>query len=279
MIYTRYFCISFLSLVFLLGMNVLEAMGQTGLSVSPPRSYFTVESGKSETKKLLISNPSKTHTLELSVSLGDWEYDSLGNNVMKEAGTLKTSSAGWIEVLPQSFFSIAPGTSHEIEVKMTVPDTLSDEVPVHTTMLYVTQINPVDGLNEQGANIRAAIQSGVKLFHRKPITRKAELDIQNFRYQKEKGEHLKLYFENTGNVWIDGTISCELLNQSTGEKIRIKDVVFYSMPGDQRVMYLKLPEERLSPGKYMATALIEHEHAASLQMAELIFNYEKSDSL
>ena len=59
-----------LSALLLLSWSNLRA--QTGLSVSPPRTYFTVSPGQSETKQVLISNPSKTNTLELSVSFGDW---------------------------------------------------------------------------------------------------------------------------------------------------------------------------------------------------------------
>src|SRR5690606_18725069 len=122
------------------------AVAQTGISVSPPRTYFALNPGQSETKVILVSNPSKTNTLELSVALNDWEYDQSGNNDIQYAGTLPTSNASWINVLPQSFFSLAPGASHELRVQMTVPENASDSIPVRTAMLYVTQINPTDGV-------------------------------------------------------------------------------------------------------------------------------------
>src|SRR5690606_15208791 len=96
------------------------AVAQTGISVSPPRTYFTLNPGQSESKVILVSNPSKTNTLELSVAMNDWEYDQAGNNVIQDAGTLSTSSASWINILPQSFFSLAPGASHELQVQMNV---------------------------------------------------------------------------------------------------------------------------------------------------------------
>ena len=247
---------------------------QTGLSVSPPRTYFTLDAGQSETKQILVSNPSKTTTLELSVSFNDWEYDSIGNNVMAEAGTLSNSCAEWIDILPQSFFSVAPGASYELDVRMRVPEILPDSMPVHTCMLFITQINPTDGVNEQGANIKIAVRSGVKIYHRTSVKRDANIDITNFEYKKENPNQIKFAFENIGNVWTDGTITCELLNQNTGQKVKLEDVVFYSMPGDNRELFFQLPED-LDTSKYIATAIFDYEHASSVKMAELSFDYEK----
>ena len=251
-----------------------KVTAQVGLSVSPPRTYFTLGTGQSETKQILISNPSKTNTLELSVSFGDWKYDSIGNNVMAETGVLSNSCAEWIDILPQSFFSVAPGASYEMDVRMRVPENLPDSMPVHTCMIYITQINPTDGVNEQGANIKIAVRSGVKIYHRQSVKRDANVDITNFAYEKENPNKLKFAFNNVGNVWTDGTITCELLNQNTGKKTKLEDVVFYTMPGDKRELFFNLPED-LTSSKYIATAIFDYEHAASVKMAELSFDYEK----
>jgi hypothetical protein len=247
---------------------------QTGISVSPPRTYFTVNPGGSETKKILINNPSSTNTLELSVSLNDWEYDQMGTNVILDAGQSETSSASWINILPQSFFSLAPNASYELGVQLNVPENADSSVPVHTSMLYITQINPTDGINEQGANIKIAVRSGVKIYHRYDVVKDANIEIENFAYnKKEQPNHLKLSFTNEGNIWTDGTVNCELLNQDTGAKVKLADVVFYTMPGNKRDLFLQLPEG-LAPAKYIATAIVDYEGAASVKLAELSFNYE-----
>lgn len=264
---TIYYLISFFVALPILG------HAQTSLSVSPPRTYFTLGPGQVETKKLLVSNPSKTQTLELAVSFNDWEYDSLGNNVIKEAGELKTSAAEWIEILPQSFFSLAPGASHELDIRMRVPDTLSKEIPVHTAMIFLTQINPSSGVDDKGANIKIAVRSGVKIYHRNNINRAADLEIMGFAHKTEQNDKLQFVFENQGNVWSDGTITCELLNQDTGKKTKLDDIVFYSMPGDKRTVYFQLPEN-LAAGKYIASAIMDYEHASAVKMAELTFSYE-----
>ena len=265
-----------LSLLITLSIFVTENVeAQTGISVSPPRTYFTLAKGQTETKTVLVSNPSKTNTLELSVSFNDWQYDQFGNNVISEAGTLATSNVAWINVLPQSFFSLAPGASHELQIQMKVPENADTNIPVHTSMMYITQINPSDGVNEQGANIKIAVRSGVKIYHRFASNRQPNIEISNFAYSKgENPERIKISFNNDGNVWADGTISCDLLNQDTGKKVKLEDVVFYSMPGDKRDIYLQLPET-LEKGKYIATALIDYEEASAVKLAELSFTYEK----
>jgi hypothetical protein len=118
------------------------------------------------------------------------------------------------------------------------------------------------------------VRSGVKIYHRQSVKRDANVDITNFAYSKENPNKLKFTFDNVGNVWTDGTITCELLNQNTGKKTKLEDVVFYTMPGDKRELFFYLPED-LTSSKYIATAIFDYEHAASVKMAELSFDYEK----
>jgi hypothetical protein len=251
----------------------LQSFSQTGISVSPPRTYFTSAPGQTQTKTILVSNPSKTSALDISVAINDWEYDKQGNNIIHEGGKLKTSLASWISVLPQSFFSLAPGASHEIAIQLKTPVSATDSVPVHTAMVYITQLNPTPGVDEKGANIKVAVRSGVKIYHRYDVNRKPDVDITGFSYKKSDNKKLNFTFRNTGNLWVDGTLTCDLLNQQTGEKIKLKDVVFYSMPGDDRDVEFGLPD-KLPVGKYIATAIVNFDDSSAVKVAELTFNYE-----
>lgn len=246
---------------------------QTGISISPPRVYFVIGPGQSQTEQVVVSNPSKDYPLELAVSFEDWDYSTYGDNQMYQAGTLATSCAAWISV-PEAYFSLAPGESKEINVQMTVPaDYRNDTVPVHTAILYVTQLNPHDGVDQQGANIRIAVRTGIKLYQRLPGNFNPSLEITNFQYEKKETPTLVLHFDNDGDVWADGRISLELLNQATGAKKVLTDVLFYSMPGDQRQQYLELPE-KLEAGKYIATAIVNYGEANTVKIAELEFSHE-----
>lgn len=260
--------------IVLLGVGHVPATAQTGISISPPRMYYVIGPGQSQTEKVLVSNPSADYTLELGVSFEDWEYNEFGGNRMYEPGTLNTSCAAWVSV-PEAYFSLAPGESKEFDVQMTMPaDYRNDTVPVHTAILYVTQLNPRDGVDQEGANIRIAVRTGIKLYQRMPGNHHPDLEITNFRYDKaDDAQGLILFFDNISNTWVDGRISLELLNQSTGKKTVLPDLTFYSMPGDQRQQYLALPAD-LEPARYIATAIVNYGDANTVKIAELEFSHE-----
>ena len=248
----------------------MPAIAQTGLSVTPPRVYYTISPGQQQTQKITVSNVSKTSTLDLSISLNDWAYDERGNNQIFDAGSTAISCAKWASILPSSFFSLAPGEHRDIEIQMTVPASLKDTLPVHTAMLYVSQLNPIDDVSQKGTNIKVAVRTGIKLYQRLPVARNANLDIQNFSKTKE---NLILQFANIGNVWADGTASCELLNRQTGKKTSLKDIIFYSLPGNKREVLFTLPAT-LEKGEYVASAVLNYGDEATVKLAELEFKNE-----
>lgn len=259
-------------LLVLLLLAMHAASAQTGITIGPPRVYFTIGPGQSQTEKVLVSNPSKDYTLELGVSFEDWAYNALGDNVLSEAGTLATSCAAWVSV-PQSFFSLAPGETKVLEVQMSMPAGYrNDTVPVHTCMLYVSQLNPREGTDQDGANIRIAVRTGIKLYQRLPGPYRPDIDITNFQYPAPDSKELVLSFDNTGSVWADGTMSFEILNQSDGKKVVLPDAAFYSMPGDKRKHPVGLPAD-LQPGRYTATAILNYGDHDTVKLAELEFTH------
>ncbi len=259
------------STILLLVLGCTTVHSQSGISVSPPRNYFTVAAGQSESKKILVSNPSKTTRLDLAISLNDWSYDPYGSNLIHDAGILPNSCANWISILPQSYFSLAPGETHEMELIVSPPPSTSDHIPVHTAMLYITQINPEDAVNEHGANIKVSVRTGIKIYQRAPGARLPQLEIDNFSYSNT--ENLLLEFTNNGNIWADGTLTCELINQETGIKTQLPDTIFYTIPNDSRKINISLPEH-LAKGKYIATAILNYGDDATIKMAELSFSHE-----
>lgn len=253
--------------------TAIATNAQTGVSVSPPRLYYEADPGQSNTQKVLVTNVSKNNALDLAVSLGDWQYNQKGENMMFPADSLSTSCASWVSIKTEdNYFSLQPGEAKEIDVTLTTPNTLTGETPVHTAMLYVTQMNPVDDVDSQGANIKVSVRSGIKLFHRTLENKNKKIEIQNLLFSKES-KNISLHFENQGNIWANGIIYPELLNTGTGKKTNIDRIVFYSMPGDFRETEITLPKN-LEPGKYVATILIDYGNDNTIEMAELTFTYE-----
>lgn len=261
-----------LFILFLILISSFESRAQMGISVSPPRVYYTAAPGQTWVKEVLVTNVSEEHVLELAVTLGDWNYDEFGSNLLFSADSLENSCAAWVSLAEGSYFTLKPQESKNISVEMTVSENVNRDLPVHTAMLYVTQMNPIDEVNQEGANIRVSVRSGIKLFQRFDVPRISNLDITDFSFSGEENA-LELQFSNEGNVWADGVVAAYLFNQNTGEEIELEQQGFRTLPGDLRILKLKLSEE-LKKGSYTATAMIHLENSDHVQAAELQFDHE-----
>lgn len=247
---------------------------QTGITVSPPRLYYEINANESRSELLTVTNVSADHALDLAISFGDWHYDKEGNNILLPADSLENSCAAWITVSQNnSYFSLKPGEKKEIEVTLSVPADLDNSIPVHTGMIYVTQMNPIDDINSKGANIKLNIRSGVKVYFKPTNNINKIVEITNLVYNKDN-KTIDLTFVNSGNSWSDGIIYTSLLNTENGQKNEIDKIVFYSLPGDERNVRITLPEDIEIGKKYVATILVDFGNESILEMAELNFTYE-----
>lgn len=248
------------------------------LSETPPRVYFTSGSGSAATQQIRVDNLGK-EPLKVGVSLGDWNYDSVGNNMTYEAGTLKNSCANWLQVLPGSFFTIPPGKWQILTLRINVPARADTSVPVHTAMVYLTQLNGEEGKDKGKAALEIHVQLGVKVYHRFSGADRPGVEIMNFQDPVLAGDSskdipprhvLRLQLQNTGRCWVEGSIKPELLNEQNGKSVKLNNINFYSLPGDNRYITIELPPE-LEKGKYSATAIINYGNKDDLKIAELEF--------
>lgn len=249
---------------------------QTGITIGPPRVFYNIGPGQSQIEKVFVTNPSKDFRLELGVSLEDWDYNKFGENQLYAPGTIPNSAAPFV-VISEPYFSLGPGETKEMDIQLMVPANYvkNDSVPVKTVMLFVSQLNPRDGVDEQGSNIRIAVRTGIKLYQRVPGSENFDVQIENFKYEvNETGKQLNLFLKNFSNVWTEATINTELLNSETGEKIQLQGTLAYFMPQDDRVERIILPED-LPAGNYIATTIIDYGDAQKIRIAELEFKHEK----
>lgn len=248
---------------------------QTGLTVGPPRLYFVADAGQSQIQYVDVTNPSKDYPLDLAVSFEDWAYSEVGDNILSPKGTLKTSCGEWMTV-SEPFFSLKPGETKRLQLQMSVPEgkTYSEAEPIHTTMLFVTQLNPRISEEKEGANIRLAVRSGIKVYQRFNGRSKADLEISNLEYHTidSVGQYLELIFDTKGNTWIEGQMRTEFLNQDTGNRYKVEDVQFYTLPGDRRKQYILLPKEMIA-GNYLATTMLFYGEDNDVKIAEIEFDY------
>lgn len=249
-----------------------SVFSQVGISVSPPRVYYSLNPGETGSQKVLVSNVSKEHSLSLSLTLGDWEYDSYGNNLMLPPDSLANSCAGWMSLSAGMYMTLEPGENREIDLTMTVPMKSGHDANVQTAMLFVTQMNPVDGVDTQGAAIKINVRQGIKIYRKGNAPEIKKVEIENLAYDKETNS-LLLLFSNGGNIWLNGHVSASLFNQAIGKESNIEPADFYTMPGDRRIMQIPLREE-LEKGKYTATVMLDYGDRTTIEAAELQFSYE-----
>lgn len=246
---------------------------QAGMTVSPGKIYYTLPSGSTSSQKVTVSNPNKKD-LEVGVSINDWSYDADGNNQTHEAGTLKTSCADWIQIMPGSYFTLKPGEQKDLEVIVNVPPALGNDIPVHTAMLFLTQLNPGDSRSQNGSPIKVSVRMGVKLYHAFAPNQERRLEVLNFVDKidpKIKGPgFLELEIKNTGKSWLECKIKWELINVRTGEKQKLPDQESYTLPGDKRLIKQQLPVD-LSKGNYNVTAIVNYGNKDELKIVELEF--------
>lgn len=251
---------------------VQTTYSQVGISVSPPRLYYQLKAGETGTQEVLVSNISKDHTMSLSLTFGDWEYDNFGNNVILPPDSLENSCASWLSVAEGTYLTLEPGEHREIELMMTVPEGNAGRTDVHTAMLYVTQMNSVDGVDADGAAIKVNVRQGIKIYYSDGSPEERALEIEALSFDKENNA-LELGFANYGNIWINGTVSATIFNQSNGKETVKDEIVFYTLPGDKRTMFIPIGAT-LEKGEYIATVIIDYGDDTTLEAAELQFSHE-----
>ncbi|MDB5112736.1 MAG: hypothetical protein JWR67_3850 [Mucilaginibacter sp.] len=251
-----------------------KVYGQSGMTVSPGKLYFKLPPGSAGTQKIIVSNPNDRE-LQVGASISDWDYDTVGNNRMHEMGSLKTSCAEWFKVLPSSVFTLQPNERREVQVVFTTPADADRSVPVHTAMLFLTQMNPVNSRSQNGAAIKVSVRIGIKIYHSFLQTEDRDIEVIGLQDKAAlpgvKGPGmLELQVQNTGKIWLEGKIKWELLNTKTGQKTKMEDQDFYSLPGDKRTIRQNLPRD-LQAGHYTATAVINYGNKDELKVVELEF--------
>lgn len=252
-----------------------ELWAQAGMTVSPGKLYYKLPPGASATQKIVVSNPNNKE-LEIGVSMNDWDYDTLGNNQTYDAGTLKSSGSAWIQVMPGSYFTLQPNEKRELDIIFTVPGDANTTIPVHTAMLFLTQLNPGDAKAADGTSIKVSVRMGVKIYHAFSQVEEKDIEVVNFtdilpaQEDKTNGGFLELSLQNTGKMWLEGKVKWEILNTQTGSKTKLEDQDIFSLPGDKRIVRQTLPAN-IPKGKYTATAIINYGNKDELKLVELEF--------
>lgn len=248
-----------------------NSFAQAGISISPSRLYYNNSANGLKAQKITVTNPSDK-TVEIGVSIADWNYDSTGNNILFDAGKLKTSCASAIKILPGSFFTLKPNEQKEISVQFNNLVKRNPTANTQTAMIYLTQLNAGQANKTNGASIKVTVRMGVKVYFTQTPDENALIDIVNFKDAKgdANDRNLQLTIVNNGKIWGDGKVKWEVLNKSNGNKINLDEYEFFTLPNDRRILKAKLPSD-LPKGTYTATSVITYGKNKDIKVAELDF--------
>src|SRR5690606_11336592 len=122
------------------------------------------------------------------------------------------SSSAWIQVMPGSYFTLLPNEKRELDIVLTVPTDANISIPVHTSMLFLTQLNPGDARASNGASIKVSVRMGVKIYHAFTQIEERNIEVANFTDilpaesdPNGSSGFLELNLQNTGKLWLEGT--------------------------------------------------------------------------
>ncbi|RDI11214.1 hypothetical protein [Flavobacterium sp. AG291] len=246
-------------------------IGQAGLAVSPSRLYYEVSPGGSARQFISVTNPGES-PLEVGVSVNDWYYDRLGTNQIAAPNTLVHSCSDWLQIFPGTYFVVPAKGTTEVEVSFKVPVNAASEPPVHTAIIFFTQLNPAKPVGSNGAAIQVTVKSGVKIYHKHQGHSVPVLEVTNFKGNHDADNNFiaELEFENQGTVWGDGKIKWELFNTADASRKNLGESQFFTLPGDKRAVLLKLPKD-LPGGNYILSAVMAFGQDSVIKVSELEF--------
>jgi len=258
--------------IFFTVLFTVALQAQAGISISPARLYYKLATGASGKQTVNVTNPTEKE-LEVGVSFSDWEYEPSGNNRIVDAKTLATSCSDWIQILPSSYFVVQPGETKQVEVAFKVPATADSKVPVHTGMIFFTQLNPGKSTDQNGAAIQVTVRMGVKVYHSFVQQSTPLLEINDLTSYSDETNNkiIELKIENQSSIWADGKVKWELFNNGNGKKTTLKDIEFYTLPKDIRIIKQILPND-LPKGEYTLSAIMTYGENDVIKIAELEFS-------
>lgn len=245
-----------------------DCFAQSAIAISASRLYYA--EGGSKEQSFVIKNLNSNDTLNIRISVHDWNYDLFGNNKVYPAGELATSLANYLTIDSGDYITLAPDAVDTIRV--TINAIPNDGVTVHTAMLYLTQIEKPH-INTTSLAINMVVQVGVKIYYKNKEHTNSELQLSNFKLVKkdpQNNQSLMLSIHNSGNIWLEGVIKYELLNLDTREMIRLGNTEFFTLPADKQQVSINLPPN-LKNGSYKAYALVEPITNNGINNVELIF--------
>ena len=254
-------------------------LGQSA-SVTPSRLYFKVAPGAYKSQKIRLTN-NGTNTETFKVDFADFSAPgNKGKTEFTPAGETNVRGCSqWLSASP-SFVEIKPGETQDIQILLQVPnipEANNARWAVATVKLTKENTGGMNGgSDEVGMRIVQTFQFTVHIFQTPPSITFKEAVITYF-YQdtlaKDSTINLKMEVKNTGEAIVDCAPYLDVVNSSTGKKIKVQNKGFTVLPGGSREIVFKLPKG-MEKGTYDILAIVDYGSDTDIAGAELKLKIE-----
>ncbi|MFC1546243.1 hypothetical protein ACFL4O_00805 [bacterium] len=248
----------FLFLSMLTGLFLLSSIVYAGFTVTPMKFRLTEKGNSKKTCSVWIKNSAK-EDVNIKIYAEDFWIEPNGNEIFKEAGTIKRSCAKWIS-LEQEEMKLGAGENKNFRFEVKIPEGLQG---TYWSMVFVEQTTSpqVQKLKQEGSlfSISAFQRIGIRVYETIPNTEIKDASIDNIFVTKNEKNILKanIKFQNNGNVVLDCNGKLEINNEK-GKKVKtIKINDFRCYPDAAREITV-LIDKKLKPGTYNILSIIDY---------------------
>lgn len=246
----------------LLAMAVIWALASpTPAKIGVDRLHVNLEitPGQSKTGSFWVIHSGKEPE-EVSISLRDWTKDINDTNILSKPGTCPRSLAKWIDFSPITFV-LEGGQKQEVTFTITIPE---EERGPHWLMFIVesnSKITREFESKERKFVFTISMAYGIKIRQTDPEMALDKGRITNMSIivvnPGDSSFKVKVEFENAGTTFLEPSGRVEFRDEK-GEVVDKIDVEsFRILPEGKRVLELSYEGEKLSPGEYLALAIID----------------------
>lgn len=226
---------------------------------------YKVENGQVYKGKVAIENTGSS-TQNVKIYLQDFSYKSDGSINYTTPSTNTKTNTDWIK-LNTNLLTLKAKEKTEVYYEIVVPDKISQAGCYWSVIIVepVDDIKPSD--KKMGINITSVVRYAIQVitdFGTENI--KPDLKFESIKIDHiENKRLLKIAISNKGNVYCKPTVSAELYNSKSGQKIsNLTGLPMGLLPTTSKSFYIDI--SKVPPDKYNAVIIAtdENENAFAL---------------
>lgn len=239
---------------------VLGFVHASDIGLSPPRLELSGEPGETITETVILLTEASVPQ-QITVETNDWTLDTEGNLLVLPSGSLDVSSADWLA--PEvSAFTLAPDSSREFRVSVTIPEDASLNGTYHSMVFFT--VLPANA-DVSGVGVITTTQIGLALYINVSGTQEGQTELVDFFQQDDESVTLAIF--NDGNMVVRLGGRVELRDETGNAKYLLEVPDIPVLRESEREVSLPLASE-IESGFYVALALIE-DSQGNLMVGEL----------